>query len=251
MADWHPELYLRFEEERTRPCRDLVNGIRLTPTRAIDLGCGPGNSTAVLAERWPAAELTGLDSSESMLGHAATAVPKARWMQQEIEDWASQAGPQFDVVFSNAALHWVDDHARVFQQLMLRVGPGGALAVQMPADVDAPAHRIMREHFPGHPGAVREWFVHEPAFYYDVLSAHARRINVWTTEYLHIMPDVEAIADWYRSTGMRPFLQALKDDAERAHFLLEYVKGLRDEFHPRVDGCVLFPFRRLFVLAET
>lgn len=156
--------------------------------------------------------------------------------------------PVFDVVFSNAALQWVGEHATVFPLLMRRVAVGGALAVQMPADVNASAHRIMREHFIG--GGVSEWFVHEPPFYYDLLARHARRIQVWTTEYLHVLPSVEAIVEWYRSTGLRPFLEALADDGQRERFLHDYVAGLRHEFQPRTDGHILFPFRRLFIIAE-
>jgi trans-aconitate 2-methyltransferase len=118
----------------------------------------------------------------------------------------------------------------------------------MPADVNAPAHRVMRERFPG--GQVPEWFVHERAFYYDVLSPLACSLELWTTEYVHVLPNVEAIADWYRSTGLRPFLQALADQEERDRFLQDYVEGLREEFHPRSDGRILFPFRRLFILAK-
>jgi trans-aconitate 2-methyltransferase len=169
-------------------------------------------------------------------------------MQEDIAEWAAKTEPQFDLVFSNAALQWVGEHASVFPSLMRRVAHGGILAVQMPADVNAPAHRIMRERFPG--GEVREWFVHEPAFYYDVLLGHARRIQLWTTEYLHILPSVEAIADWYRSTGLRPFLQALTDDQEREQFVRDYITGLRQEFQSRPDGRVLFPFRRLFIVAD-
>jgi trans-aconitate 2-methyltransferase len=246
MAAWQPEQYLRFEEERTRPCRDLVNRIEINPRTVIDLGCGPGNSTAVLAECWPAAHIIGLDSSESML-RRATSSARVRWIQQDIAQWAMQPEPQFDVVFSNAALQWVAGHETLFPSLLRRVAPGGVLAVQVPADVNAPAHRIMRERFAG--GDVREWFVHEPPFYYDLLAPHARRLDLWTTEYLHILPSVEAIAEWYRSTGLRPFLEALAGDRERERFVRDYIEGLRQEFQPRPDGSVLFPFRRLFIVA--
>jgi trans-aconitate 2-methyltransferase len=183
-----------------------------------------------------------------MLKVATSTGPPVRWVQQDIVEWLARAEQQFDLVFSNAALQWVGDHAVVFPSLIRRVASGGVLAVQVPADVNAPAHRIMRERFPG--GEVREWFVHEPAFYYDLLSPHARRIHLWTTEYLHVLPSVAAIAGWYRSTGLRPFLEALSTDEQRDQFMHNYIEGLRQEFHPRGDGRVLFPFRRLFLIAE-
>jgi trans-aconitate 2-methyltransferase len=247
MSGWRPEQYLRFEAERTQPCRDLMNRIALKPRTAIDLGCGPGNSTAVLNERWPDADLTGLDSSESMLERARALSAEVRWVRQEITEWAGTPS-QFDLVFSNAALQWVDDHARVFPLLMQHVAPRGVLAVQIPADVNAPAHRIMRERFPG--TGVREWFAHEPAFYYDVLAPHARSVALWTTEYLHVLDSVDEIAEWYKSTGLRPFLEALSSEDARERFLSSYVSGLREAFQPRADGRVLFPFRRLFLVAE-
>jgi trans-aconitate 2-methyltransferase len=183
-----------------------------------------------------------------MLQRAMSVSAKVQWIQQDIVEWTAQTQPQFDVVFSNAALQWVGGHADVFPALVKRVALGGVLAVQMPCDINAPAHRIMREQFPG--GEVREWFVHEPAFYYDILSTHVRRLDLWTTEYLHVLPSVEAIGEWYQSTGLRPFLQALADDGQRDRFLRDYVAALRQEFQPRPDGHVLLPFRRLFIVAD-
>jgi trans-aconitate 2-methyltransferase len=261
MSGWNPNQYLKFAEERTQPCRDLaariaVNNVR----RAIDLGCGPGNSTAVLRDRWPNAEFTGLDSSAEMIERARREYPGQHWIVGDISEWAGAdhdaSHGQFDVVFSNAAMQWVDDHAAVYPQLFSRVAPGGALAIQIPGNIDALPHRLMREvaatpewsrRFP--PGKVNEWHHHEMEFYYDVLAPAAARLDLWATEYLHILPDAEAIVEWYRGTGLRPFLEALDTDAERARFIADYLEALRPHYPPRPAGGVLFPFRRIFLVA--
>ena len=184
MPTWDAEQYLRFDDERTRPCRELAARISTAvPDRVIDLGCGPGNSTAVLAERWPEAELTGLDSSPEMIAAARRADPRLGLARGRHCRWANENGQTYDVVFSNAALQWVDDHAAVFPKLLNHVAPA-ALAIQMPGNYDAPAHRIMRElaispvwrdRFPTH--GVREWHVHDLATYYDILAPAASAVD--------------------------------------------------------------------------
>jgi trans-aconitate 2-methyltransferase len=260
MAGWNPNQYLKFAEERTQPCRDLAARIAVANVhRAIDLGCGPGNSTAVLRERWPDAELTGLDSSVEMIERARREWPESsrqHWIAGGISEWAASNGEEFDVVFSNAALQWVEDHPAVYPRLFARVAPGGALAAQIPGNIDALPHRLMREVaatptwrrcFPQ--GKVREWHHHEMEFYYDVLAPAAARLDLWATEYLHILPDAEAIVEWYRGTGLRPFLEVLDTDAERARFIADYLEALRAHYPPRPAGGVLFPFRRIFLIA--
>jgi trans-aconitate 2-methyltransferase len=257
MPTWDAGQYLRFNDKRTRPCQELASRIAVdSPRLVIDLGCGPGNSTAVLAKRWPQAELSGLDSSSEMIAAASLAEPHGHWRVGDIAAWADEAGETFDVVFSNAALQWVDDHAALFVKLLNRVSAAGALAVQMPANLDAPAHRVMRE-LAASPEwqdrfsrtAIREWHVQELARYYNILAPAAAAVDVWATEYLHVMPDAEAIVEWYKGTGMRPFLDALTDDDQRAQFAAEYLKGIRSEYHAQSDGRVIFPFRRLFLIA--
>ena len=250
MPTWNADQYLKFADERTQPCRDLVARIRVVNVRSvIDLGCGPGNSTAVLAERWPDAGITGLDSSASMIDVARREQPAHRWIARDISEWAANETERFDIVFSNAALHWLPDHATLYPRLLARVRAGGALAVQIPADFDALPHRLMRELAPA--GVqVKEWHSHEPAFYYDVLSPHAARVDVWQIEYQHVMPNADAIVEWYKGTGMRPFLEALETDAAREEFITEYSSRIRAAYPSRPDGKVLFPFRRLFVIAN-
>jgi len=247
MPTWSPAQYLKFSEERTRPCRDLSARIDLgDPGRVIDLGCGPGNSTEVLAERWPHAKLTGIDSSVDMIAKARAAHPDWCWIAGDIAAFA-EGREDYDVVFSNAALQWVPDHAAVLPKLLAR---GRVFAMQIPGNWDGPAHRTMREVARSFTftRAVREWHSHDAAFYYDVLVPHAARLDLWETEYIHIMDSAEAIVEWYRGTGMRPFLEALDSDADRDRFTAAYLEAIREVYPPRPDGKVLFPFRRIFAV---
>jgi trans-aconitate 2-methyltransferase len=249
MSSWSAAQYLKFGDERTRPSRDLSARIEVAnPARVIDLGCGPGNSTEVLAGRWPGAEITGLDSSAKMIAAARASNPRHRWLAADIAGWAAAAGDRFDVVFSNAALHWLPDHGSLLPNLMRRVAPGGALAFQMPAH-DSPAHRLMRAMADARNLRVADWHSHEPPFYYDVLSPYGARVDAWATEYLHVMPDAGAIVEWYRGTGLRPFLDALPTESARTEFAAGFLEKLRAEYPVRPDGRVLFPFRRVFVIA--
>lgn len=256
MPTWSSDQYLKFAAERTQPAVDLAARIALSaPARVIDLGCGPGNSTAVLAQRWPAASITGLDSSPAMIAAAQRDHAHFTWLTGDIAAWPDTAIASYDVVYSNAAYQWVPDHGTLLPRLLRRVNPGGALAFQVPANFDAPPHRLMRElastpaWHPYFPIAPREWHTHAPAFYYDTLAPLAARVELWTTDYLHILPDVDGIVEWYRGTGLRPWLEALPDDATRAKFLADYRALLVPYFHPQADGRVLFPFHRLFVIA--
>ena len=251
MPSWKPDQYLKFAAERTQPCRDLAARVAIeNPRHVIDLGCGPGNSTEVLAARWPHAELTGLDSSPDMIAKARGAHPGWHWQSADIAEWTN-GQDSFDVVFSNAAMQWVPDHQNVFARLLEHVAPGGALAVQMPHNYDAEAHRLMREvasHFPA-TGSVREWFTHPIGLYYDVLAPLSGHVDLWSTEYIHVMERPGDIVEWYKGTGMRPFLDALSTDAEREAFTAEYLAAIQDAYPARHDGRVLFPFRRLFLVA--
>jgi trans-aconitate 2-methyltransferase len=254
MTTWDSEQYLRFAEERTRPCRDLAARVALASPRAIvDLGCGPGNSAAVLRERWPGTDVTGIDNAPDMLARARRDHPDFRWEEGDIGSW--RPGQTFDLVFSNAALQWVPDHAALLPRLLSYVAEGGALAFQMPANFDAPAHRLMRE-LAATPrfqdalsGPVREWHVEDVADYYDILSPHASRLDLWATEYQHVMAGAAAITEWYKGTGLRPFLDALPDAAAQGAFLAEYTALVAAAFPARRDGRVLFPFRRVFAVA--
>jgi len=223
------------------------------PKRIVDLGCGPGNSTAVLAARWPGAEIMGIDSSPEMIAAAGKEMPTGRWGVGDISSW--KAEQPVDLVFSNAALQWVPDHAGLYPRLLAQVAEGGALAVQVPINLHAPAHQAMRQLAAGpgwrsyFPQRVREWHVFPTEAYYDFVAKQATRVDMWETEYLHVLAGPEAIVEWYQGTGLRPFLDMLPGEEERGRFLKEYGEMLRPLYPARPDGRVLFPFKRLFLIA--
>ena len=257
MPTWNPAKYLQFAEERSRPCHDLAARVKIaTPRAIIDLGCGPGNSTEVLAGRWPDAEITGLDSSPDMIAAARERHPAANWIVGDIAAWAGGEPASFDLIFSNAALQWVRRQDEVLPQLFRRVRPGGALAVQVPSNWNAPAHAEMRALAESPVWADRlasaretDWRTESAGKYYDILAPLTEQIDLWETEYTHVMESASAIVEWYRGTGLRPFLEALTTEEERADFIEEYKDRLCLHYLPRSNGKVLFPFRRTFFIA--
>ena len=254
MPTWDPGVYLHFANQRTQPAIDLIARIRLThPARVIDLGCGPGNSTAVLRERWPNADITGLDSSADMLAAATQAHPTGKWMLADAASW--QATLPIDLVFSNAALQWIPNHAALFTHLMTQVAPNGALAVQVPAHYASPIHQVTLEvandpvwrRLMDEPQ--RALTYETPAFYYAILQPFAADIDIWETEYYHIVDNAQAIVTWFRGTGLRPFLEALETAEQRQQFEQRVLEGYTQAYPPQADGRILFPFRRLFMVA--
>jgi trans-aconitate 2-methyltransferase len=253
MPTWNADQYLKFGEQRIRPCHDLLDRVARASLqdakRIIDLGCGPGNSTAELAERWPDAEISGLDNSAAMIEVARREQPHRRWIFDDISSWTANEKERFDIVFSNAALQWVPDHASLFPRLMERVAPGGALAIQIPADFNALPHRLMRELAPSGARA-KEWFSHEPAFYYDVLAGGAAGVDIWEAIYQHLLATADDIVEWYKGSGLRPFLEAIPNETDRNRFMAEYKNKIGAAYPAQPDGKVLFPFRRLFIVAH-
>jgi len=253
MPTWDPDLYLKFAAERNQPTIDLISRIALTPSRIIDLGCGPGNSTAMLRQRWPAADITGLDNSREMINTASQAHPEWEWVEGDIATWT--AAVPLDLVFSNAALHWVSNHTEVMPHLLRQVLPQGALAIQMPAHFQSPVHELMLQTAKNAAwqdrmkAAIHAIKVERPAFYYDLLHPLAAKLDLWETEYIHVMDSSTAILEWIRGTGLRPFLEALPSEEHKRHFEELFLAGLTKAYPVQTDGRVLFPFRRLFILA--
>lgn len=255
MADWNASLYLRFADERTRPARELLARVPGDAVAsAVDLGCGPGNSTELIAERFPSAAILGLDTSPDMLRAARERLPEARFETGDIAGF--QAKRPADLLFANAALQWVPDHERLLPALLGQLAPGGTLAVQMPDNLDEPSHRLMREvasepRFAGvlgEAGALRTRILPANA-YYDILATRARSVDIWRTTYHHAMAGPDAIVDWLRATGLKVFLDPL-DEADRRDFVAAYTARLAAAYPPRADGSVLFAFPRLFLVAS-
>lgn len=250
---WHPENYLAFDDHRTRPAADLLARVPLVaPERVVDLGCGPGNSTALLAARWPQASIIGVDSSPSMLDKARASGIRAGWVEADIADWAPDA--PVDLLFSNAALHWLPDHRTLLPRLLSHLRPSGVLAVQMPRNFEAPSHLTLRELAAQEPwaarleGTLRPEPVAAPAWYYDLLAAHAAALDIWQIEYLQVLEGEDPVLRWVESTSLRPVLEALDQEAET--FKEAYRARLREAYPVRADGTTLYPFLRLFMVAR-
>jgi trans-aconitate 2-methyltransferase len=252
-VSWDPKTYLAFAGERTRPAAELLARIRHTaPARVADLGCGPGNSTALLVARWPGAFVEGVDPSDAMLAEAGASGVRARWTKADVAAWTPEE--PFEVIFSNATFQWLDDHEHLLPRLMEHVGKGGAFAFQVPRNFDEPSHTLMRAVASKGPWAekmrpVRRMGVLSPSSYYGLLSPLATSLDIWETEYLHVLSGDDPVYRWVSGTGLRPYADALIGE-EREAFLAEYRAQLRDAYPKRADGRTLFPFRRLFVVAE-
>ncbi len=253
--DWSAQQYTVFEDERTRAVRDLLAAVPgQAALTAVDLGCGPGNSTELLLRRFPGAEVTGLDSSPDMIAAAQARLPQLRFQVADIAAWDA-LGP-FDAILANAVLQWLPDHAALLPRLLAKLAPGGSLAVQMPDNLDEPAHRLMRETAADGPWAAKLARAAEareamgtPGWYYGVLRPHCARVDVWRTTYHHpLAGGAEAVAEWFKGSGLRPFLAPL-DAAERAGFLSEYRGRIAQAYPALADGSVLLPFPRLFLVA--
>jgi trans-aconitate 2-methyltransferase len=252
-ANWDPELYARFSDARARPARELMARIPpLEPRTIVDLGCGDGPVTALLAERWPAAEIVGIDSSPAMLERARSVCPSVRFFEADIANWRPEM--PVDLIYSNAALHWLDRHMKLLPDLLRNVAPGGVLAVQMPANFEAPSHRLLAELAAeprwrdriGH--LVRTSPVGTLANYIDWLGPEAGSIDAWETTDWLMLEGPDAVLHWMKGTALRPFLTAL-GGSEGAAFESALAPRLAAAYPRRPDGRTLFPFARRYFVA--
>jgi trans-aconitate 2-methyltransferase len=256
-ASWDPGQYLRFSDERLRPALDLLALVPLAaPSSVIDLGCGAGNVTAILRQRFPQASVLGVDGSAAMLAKAREVAPDCRFEQGDFATWAP--GPREgapDLIYSNAALHWVGGHETLFPRLVSLLAPGGVLAVQMPAMHAAPLRRLQNE-----VAAYGPWasVLRDAGFarailtageYYDLLRPHVAALDLWETTYLHVLSGEDAVVEWAAGSSLRPFLDKLPEGL-RAEYRAAYAAALRPHYPRRADGATLLPFRRLFMVAR-
>jgi trans-aconitate 2-methyltransferase len=257
---WSAKQYVAFEDERTRPVRDLLAALPKLQTRSvIDLGCGPGNSTECLAGLFPDAEVSGIDNSPEMIQAARRRLPQARFWVQDIDAWLGDARPgsgAFGVILANAVLQWLPNHAALLPAIIGKLASGGALALQMPDNLDEPAHRLMREVAAVGPwaaklaaaGAARPPLA-SAAWYYELLRPLCAKVDLWRTTYYHALAGGPgAIVEWFKGSGLLPFLEPLAP-AERAAYLAAYTTAISRAYPSSADGGVLLPFPRLFMVA--
>lgn len=251
---WNPRQYLKFASHRLRPALDLIARIDLVAPRSIcDLGCGTGAITQILADRWPDASITGVDESSAMLEQAAMEHPERAWRQQRIAEW--EPDEPVDLIFSNAALHWLGDHATLFPKLMDGLVPGGVLAVQMPRNFDAPSHTLIAE--TARTGAWSGKLEHllgpsptaAPSVYHGLLAPRSASLDIWETEYLQVLTGPDPVKEWTKGTWLMRFLEVLEPE-ERSAFEADYARRLQLAYPTQAGGETLFPFRRLFLVAQ-
>ena len=255
MSDWQPMQYLKYNNERTQPSIDLVNRINhVKPARIIDVGCGPGNSTFILKSRWSDANVYGLDNSESMIKKAEADFPDIHWLLMGANDDLTSLG-QFDIIFTNAALQWIPEHETLIPSMYKMLNDNGVLAAQVPYVRYLPVYdnivTLMKtEKWAG-------YFYNPPLFpkhypfehYYNILCELTDNIEMWQTDYIHIMPNHDSIVEWYKGSGLRPFLDMLPNGEKQLDFCNDYRKIISEIYPIEKSNKVLLPFTRIFFIA--
>lgn len=251
MSEWNSEQYIKFKKERTQPSIDLINRIDIRPQSILDIGCGPGNSTNRLKLSFPNADIIGIDSSDNMLSEAISSYPELHFEKAAVPGCLDKL-KAFDLIFSNACLHWVSDHEALLPALLKKLTPGGVLAVQMPLVQNAPFYKLLNELT-----AEYKWrtlsdisIFHNPSpeAAYDILSAHTSNITMWESTYYHVLPTAASVIDWYSGSGLRPYLERLSTD-KREEFLSELLAKVNNAYSPQADNRVILKMPRLFYLA--
>jgi trans-aconitate 2-methyltransferase len=251
---WSSKQYSKFENERNRPIADLLAHIPTAKvSTATDIGCGPGNSTELLRARFPDAKISGMDSSANMIEAARERMPGVQFGVDDISTWKAK-GP-FDVILANASLQWVPDHETLFPALINKLAPGGTLAVQMPDNFEEPAHRLMRETAINGPwkgkleDSAKRMIRKGAQWYYQTLKDQVPVLDIWRTTYHHpLAGGPAAVVEWFKGTGLRPYLDPLNEN-ERTAFLAQYQEAIGEAYTTYPDGTVLLPFPRLFIVA--
>ena len=228
---WNPQQYLKFSGHRLRPALDLLMRIPDFEVRSVaDLGAGAGNVTKLIKERWPDAVVVGVEGSLEMVAAGKKAAPEVEWLHQDLGSW--RPAHKYDLIYSNAALHWLPDHARLFPSLMEKIEPGGILAVQMPRNFGAPSHLLIAETALNGPWRAKLEHlvtaapVQEPAFYHNLLARQSEELDIWETEYLQVLEGENPVKEWTKGTWLMRYLDALQGD-EKAAFEAAYVNALR------------------------
>ena len=255
MTTWDPQQYAQFWDQRRRPALDLIARLRLDPApqRILDLGCGPGTVTTLLADRWPDAQIVGVDSSPTMLADARALLPDVTWVEGDLTTFEPDQAP--DLLFTNAALHWVPDHEALIPRLMGLLAPGGTLAIQVPDKWDQPSHTIgfeiaAQERWRDRlAGAIDPNPLLDEDQYLDLLLPLAADVDLWTTTYHHVLEGPDPVVEWFLGSFLRAFLSRLPE-AEAGEFVAQYADAMRWAYPARPDGRTVMPFQRLFLVAR-
>jgi trans-aconitate 2-methyltransferase len=253
--DWNPDLYLRFGKERIQPSIDLVSRIKFdNPSKIIDIGCGPGNSTQVLAQRWPDSNIIGIDNSPAMIEKAKKDYPDQNW--EILDAGKDEFHDKYDIIFSNATIQWIPDHEALFKKLFRSLNKRGLIAIQIPMFWDMPLGKAIvsisrRDCWRSATGGASEIFtMHNYSFYFDQLSLFSNDIDIWETYYLHIMDSHLSILEMVRSAGLRPYLDCLENENDKKDFEAQVLLEITKDYPKQKNGKVIFPFKRLFFIAS-
>ncbi|TFG61605.1 MAG: methyltransferase domain-containing protein [Spirochaetales bacterium] len=253
-SDWNPEQYLAYAGERTQPSIDLVSRINSVkpPALIADIGCGPGNSSLAIKQRWPDSELVGVDKSPAMIEKAKQDYPGQEWILSDVMNFTYNR--KFDIVFSNAVIQWIPDHKNLFEKFFSLLSVGGIIAVQLPLFRDMELGMIIssvsrRSRWKKAMEGCAELFTyHDAGFYYDLLSEKLLKIDMWITDYIHVLPSHRGILDWIKTTGLKPYLDRLPDEQDRLSFGDEVLEDIKARYPLQADGKALLPFKRLFFI---
>ena len=255
MSDWSAAQYSKFKQERTIPAIDLANSIKCENVNSVlDIGCGIGNSTAVLAKKFPGAKITGADNSDDMLAAARKENPSIEFIKLDAEKELDSIKNRYNVVFSNACIQWIPNHRNLLKSLFSLLKNDGILAIQIPQQSKHPVHNIMKslsksEKWKNKLHVERMYNNLSENEYYDILSELTDNFRIWETTYFHSMPSYESIIEWYKGTGLRPYLEQLSVDDQKA-YLGDVTQCLRDAYPIQKNGEIIFRFPRLFFIAQ-
>lgn len=251
MNDWNSNQYTKFENERTQPSIDLIRRINIFPESILDIGCGPGNSTNQLSVFFPDADILGIDSSDNMLSKANKTYPNLKFRKCFVPDELDSVG-NYDLIFSNACLHWIPDHETLLPKLMSKLNDGGILAVQMPLVQNAVFYKTLNKLVSDGKWSklskINNFHNLTPDKTYDMLSVISQRVTMWETTYYHIVPSHSSVIEWYKGSGLRPYLESL-DQIEKQEFINDLLKLIETSYPVQADSSVILKMPRLFFTA--
>ncbi len=251
MTEWNPEQYIKFEKERTQPSVDLIGRVEISPKSILDIGCGPGNSTHCLSQSFPSAKILGIDSSESMLEKAQKTYPSLDFQKCIVPDELENL-EKFDLIFSNACLHWIPEHTKLLPKIVEKLNDGGVLAVQMPLVQKAEFYKKIYALAEGERWkklkSVNIFHNLSSEEYYDILTDVGCDVTLWETAYYHRVTSHDAVIAWYKGSGLRAYLEFL-EDSEKEEFLIDLSEEIKKAFTNRSDGSILLKMPRMFLTA--